>query len=115
MGRYIAKLADDCYVDWSTVVDAPVSWVKTRAAAVRAWSAERVERADRNGTSILDGYPAGETPEQIVAANRAGPRETTLTVGQILARFAGPEAYVAFDASWPEPVAALGEGGEAHA
>jgi hypothetical protein len=87
MGRYIAKLGDDAYCDWSTVVDAPVSWVVPRDSAVAEWGEERVSRADRNGTSILDGYPAGTTPEEIVRGNRAGPKESRLTVAEIIVRF----------------------------
>lgn len=88
MGRYIAKLGEDAYVDWSTVVDAPVSWVVPRDVAVETWTEERVARADRNGTSILDGYPAGETPEEIVRGNRAGPEEVELSVAEILDAYA---------------------------
>jgi hypothetical protein len=84
MGRYVAKLADDAYVEWSTVVDAPVSWIHKRDEAVREWGAERVVRADVNGTSILDGYPAGSTPEEIVRQNRAGPDETCISVAEII-------------------------------
>lgn len=87
MGRYIAKLAEDAYAEWSTVVDAPVSWVVPRDSAVGLWGEDRVERADRNGTSIIDGYPAGETPEEIVRGNRAGPRESELTVAEILVAY----------------------------
>lgn len=87
MGRYVAKLGDDAYVEWSTVVDAPVSWVEGRAHAVAVWGVHRVDRADRNGTSILDGYPAGRTPEEIVSANRAGPGETTITVEEIITAY----------------------------
>jgi len=95
MGRYIAKLADDAYVDWSTVVDAPVSWVLARDAAVAEWTEERVARADRNGTSILDGYPAGTTPEEIVRGNRAGPGESELPVAAIIEMYANEQAYEA--------------------
>lgn len=84
MGRYVAKLADDAYVEWSTVVDAPVSWVQSRQQAIKKWSAQRVDRADHNGTSIIDGYPAGSTPEEIVAGNRAGPDETEMSVQEII-------------------------------
>lgn len=87
MGRYVAKLGEDAYCEWSTVVDAPVSWVVPRVNAVEGWTEERVARADRNGTSILDGYPAGKTPEEIVRGNRAGPDESELTVAEILARY----------------------------
>lgn len=82
--RYVAKLADDAYVEWSTVVDAPVSWVHARAEAVEEWSEERVARADANGTSSLDDYPAGSTPEEIVRGNRAGPNESEIPVEGII-------------------------------
>jgi hypothetical protein len=84
MGRYVAKLADDAYVEWSTVVDAPVSWVLSRPRAIGEWGHLRVLRADKNGTSILDDYPAGSTPEEIVRGNRAGPQETEISVDEIL-------------------------------
>ena len=32
--RFIAKLGADAYCDWSTVVDAPVSWIVPSAVAV---------------------------------------------------------------------------------
>lgn len=103
MPRYIAKLADDAYVDWSTVVDAPVSWVLNREQAVKEWTEERVERADRNGTSIRDGYPAGNTPEEIVEGNRAGPGEKALSVEEII---------VAYDLENPAPWTVMGEKSE---
>lgn len=84
MGKYIAKLADDVYIEWSTVVDAPISYIATRAQAVQAWGGERVRRADANGTSILDSYPAGNTPEEIVRGNRAGPGESEIGVAEII-------------------------------
>jgi len=87
MGNYVARLADDAYVEWSTIVDAPISWVHSREQAIKAWTPQRVERADRNGTSILDGYPAGSTPDEIVRGNRAGPGESELTVAQIIAAY----------------------------
>lgn len=87
MGRYIAKLADDAYCEWSTVVDAPTSWVITREHAVAEWGTSRILRADKNGTSILDDYPAGRTPREIVSGNRAGQNETELTVSEIIAAY----------------------------
>lgn|SRR5512146_363660 len=87
MGRYVAKLAEDTYVEWSTVVDAPVTYIVTRTEAVDAWGQERVDRADQKGTSILDGYPAGKTPEEIVLGNHAGPDETELTVQEIISAY----------------------------
>lgn len=94
MGRYVAKLAEDTYCEWSTVVDAPVSWVVNRAQAVEEWTEERVARADANGTSIQadpwgSTYPAGSTPEEIVRGNRAGEGESTITVEEIIAAYNG--------------------------
>jgi hypothetical protein len=88
MGKYVAKLADDAYVEWSTVVDAPLSWVLSRQRAIGEWGHMRVLRADKNGTSILDDYPAGETPDEIVRGNRAGPQETEISVADILSAYA---------------------------
>lgn len=87
MGRYVAKLADDKYCEWSTVVDAPVSYITSRDYAVQSWGEERVARADANGTSIQDGYPAGTTPGEIVSGNRAGENETTISVAEIIAAY----------------------------
>lgn len=101
MGRYIAKLDADAYAEWSTVVDAPVSWVVPRDSAVGMWGEDRVARADRNGTSIVDGYPAGETPEEIVQGNRAGPGESELTVAEII---------VAYDVNTPAEWAVATDG-----
>ena len=94
MGRYVAKLGEDKYCEWSSVVDAPVSWVMDRASAVFHMTEERVARADRHGTSILDGYPAGTTPEEIVRGNRAGQNETEMSLAEIIA---------AYDANNPAP------------
>lgn len=87
MGRYVARLADDKYCEWSTVVDCPVSWVVDRERAIELFTLVRVARADRNGTSILDGYPAGSSPEEIVCGNRAGENETELTLERIIAAY----------------------------
>lgn len=84
MGMYVAKLADDGYCLWSTVVEAPVTDIVTRDTAVEVWGDERVTRADSNGTSIRDSYPAGQTPEEIVAGNHAGVGGEELTVEEIL-------------------------------
>lgn len=90
MPRYIAKLADDAYVECSTIVDAPTSWIVTRTEAVRQWTTDRVARADTYGTSLYD-MPA-QTPDQIVAGNRAGDHEEELSAAEIL------EAYRIKDA-----------------
>lgn len=52
MPRFIVKVAPDrdAYLEWSTVVDAPVS-VGVRDAFVAEYGEERVARADVAGTS----------------------------------------------------------------
>jgi hypothetical protein len=86
MGRGIVKLADGEYVEWSTVVDAPVSYVLGADEARAAWGEERVERADERGTSFVDLPP---TPAaEYVAGNRAGDGEEELTLDEIRARYA---------------------------
>jgi hypothetical protein len=82
VARFVIRLAADEYVHWSSVVDAPVSYVHTRRQAVAAWTEDRVARADRQVSSIID-PPFYGTAEQAVAGNRAGPDETTLTLDEI--------------------------------
>lgn len=82
MPKYIAKLAKDAYVDWSEIVDAPVSYVETREDAIRLWGLDRIERADKNGHSMIDADPM--TPEEIIRCNRAGPNEGSLHLKTIL-------------------------------
>jgi hypothetical protein len=76
MGRGILKLAPDEYIEWSTVVDAPVSYVLDREEAVQEFGEERIERADKTGTSYYDRPP--QTAEEFVEFNRAGENETRL-------------------------------------
>lgn len=84
MGRCIVKLADNEYVEWSTVVDAPVSYVLTRDEIKRAVGGpdieERLNRADERGTSML--APA-ITLESLAVCNRAGPKESCLSLEEI--------------------------------
>lgn len=94
MGEYLAKLGTDRYVEWTTVYNAPITYVCTRLAAVFEWGEERVARADCNGTSICDDYPAGHTPEEIVRNNHAGPSGRELTLAELL---------VAYDPDDPAP------------
>lgn len=51
MPRYIVKLADNEYVEFSTVVEAPVSQIVDRKIARALWGEERIERADTTGCS----------------------------------------------------------------
>jgi len=95
MPRYLVKLADDAYVEWSTVVDAPVSHVLTQGETIR-WNQragctlneamERTARADRNGHSATWFPPM--SAEQLIADNRAGDGESELSLAEILEQYA---------------------------
>lgn len=97
MGRLIVKLEDEMadgvelYMEWSTVVDAPVSPLLS-LEDFREWHnwrhpnidiSERLERVAEKGTSSLD----GTTPEELLAFNRAGEGESHLTKGEIIAQY----------------------------
>lgn len=92
MGRCIVKLADDKFIEWSSVVDAPVSAWLIRTAAAAQWGEDRVARADRNGHSARDMKPC--PPGEFATFNRAGPNEESLTLDAIIRRYAtetGPD------------------------
>jgi hypothetical protein len=87
MSRYLIKLADDAYVEWSTVVDAPVSGVFTRSELIEQDQADRIERCDKYGHSAMWFGP--QTAEELIAGNRAGFQETALTLDEIIEQFGG--------------------------
>ena len=113
MPTFIYKLGDDEYVEWSSVVDAPVSHLMTRDemfehlfdrdAGTRPEEEEterrkieaRLQRADATGTSFMwEEEP--RTPAQLVAYNRAGPREGKLSYKALMAALrAEREEFVA--------------------
>lgn len=91
MGRGIVKLAANKYVEWSTVVDAPVSYVFTKDESFDKAETARIERADKNEHSYLDSPPG-----DYIGFNRAGPYESCITKEAILRRYESEEAYKAF-------------------
>jgi hypothetical protein len=99
MGHALIHLGNNDYIEWSTVVDAPVGYTLNRAEVVMACfganASDRIERLDRNGHTWRD-LPA-QTPQQLVSCNRAGPRECCLTLAALRRRYASPEAYTAFE------------------
>ena len=82
------------FLEWSTIVDAPTSkgmkydefcewYVERYGTASRSDLYERMERAKTRGTSSM----VGDTVESLIAGNRAGPNEKTLTLQQIIDRY----------------------------
>lgn len=90
----IVKLGPDQYLLWSTLSDAPVTHVMTRQSMLNWLLANRdlrddapevrMERTDQNGTSTIP----GESMEDFIRYNRAGPEGKTLTVEEILEKYA---------------------------
>lgn len=94
MPKFIAKLGDDKYCEWSTVVDAPVSMIFTMEQFRRYYRRQygeasmeelpkRLARAEETGCSALSGC----TAEDLIRCNRAGPDESELTLEQIIERY----------------------------
>lgn len=94
MARFIIKI-EDKYFEWSTVVDAPITYGLTREQFEDYYRGEygavgmedlpnRLARADTIGTSSLMGY---KSVEEAIAGNRAGPNETELTADEILVAY----------------------------
>lgn len=106
MPRYIvkidkeeAKTSQDLYMEWSTVVDAPVTGLMP-LVEFREWHDwqyppsnpgsraapfhERMERVRETGTSAI---PSHVTPENLFLCNRAGDNETELTRKEIIEKY----------------------------
>lgn len=88
MGRYIIKLKDH-YLEWSTIVDAPVTFGMTldefRAHYQAEYGAqgmrdfeERLKRVEAKGTSAID-----RALDEVIVRNRAGPDEHSLRKHEI--------------------------------
>ncbi len=95
MPRCILKLGEDQYLEWSTVVDAPTTYICTReemknflikqdANKINIEVEERLLRADTNGTSFISG---DSTVQSVISANRAGDNEKHLTLKQIKEKY----------------------------
>lgn len=95
MPNYICKF--ECngqprYLEWSTIVDAPVTfgysledfkrWYRSRYKEMAESLEERLARVEAKGCSSLD-----ETLDELIKGNRAGPNETSLTKEQIVEQY----------------------------
>jgi hypothetical protein len=89
--RYIIKLEDQ-YLEWSTVVDAPVTFgmsleefteyykVEYGCRAMRFEFKDRMDRVEKTGTSAL----LYDSVDEVIEHNRAGKDETCLSKEQII-------------------------------
>jgi hypothetical protein len=101
MPRCTIKLAENKYVEWSTIVDAPVTYIQTREEHAehlrneygRSYEHEiepRLKRADERGASWQMG---GSTGDETIRGNRAGPGESKITKEQILEMYVDEDSY----------------------
>ncbi len=90
MGKYICH-KDGVFFEWSTIVDAPVTYGMTEKEFREYYEIEygrqglkeldaRLERAIKKGTSAF----GDENLESLVCVNRAGPNETEITLDEIM-------------------------------
>lgn len=88
MPQYILKI-EGRYLLWSTVVDAPITFGASRegiaaeieslyGTEVRRDHEARMDRVERTGTSAI-----GESAESVMRHNRAGPKESDLSLDEI--------------------------------
>lgn len=93
MGSCILKLANNEYVEWSTVVDAPVTYIMSRDKIKAELGGDDIEdrlsRADERGSSML---APTMSLEQALGTNRAGPHESHASLAEIRARFGEEKA-----------------------
>ncbi|HVT62232.1 MAG TPA: hypothetical protein VHD33_01940 [Legionellaceae bacterium] len=92
MPRYIVKLADDIFVEWSTVSDCYVTPAMNKEELREYCKESRpdqdpdhvVNRVIARGHSAMWMYE-NMTPEDAVSGNRCGPNETQATLEEIIA------------------------------
>lgn len=97
MPKGIVKLTDEddrkWFFEWSTVVDAPVTYRMTRDELYRYMKEqyglrglkgmpERMRRADQTGTSFFNW-----TVEDVLSGNRAGENESEISAQEIIERY----------------------------
>lgn len=93
MGRFIIKIKD-LYCEWSTIVDAPVTYLGTleqlKLYIKEKYGTEgmdrlkkRLERVEERGTSS---FTHGSI-EEAISCNRAGDNETELSLDEIYEKY----------------------------
>lgn len=97
MGKFIAKI-DGKYLEWSTVVDAPVTYGMTLEEFEDYYRQQygeqgmrglpdRLARVETKGSSAHPTAWDDGSLESLIACNRAGPDETELTLEEIAAAY----------------------------
>ena len=97
MATIIAKI-DDRYLYWSTIVDAPVTYLMTAEEARehhrRRYGSTSMDRytqmiacADQKGVSGLWNDSIYEDVQDLIRNNRAGPEESELTLDEIKKKY----------------------------
>lgn len=98
MGHFIIKLKDEntkkeYYLEWSSVVDAPITWgltLKQLKQRIKKESGneglkelvDRLKRVEKTGTSCL-----GSTLDNHIFVNRAGSRGQHITKEQMIQKY----------------------------
>lgn len=97
MGRYIIKL-EDYYLEWSTIVDAPVTYGMSLEEFKQHYREEygnssmpeleqRLRRVEEGGTSALNGM----TIQDVISGNRAGPDGAKLSLEEVITAYCQQE------------------------
>lgn len=98
MPTYIARFPNGLFLEWSTIVDAPISNLMTEEDFVRYYRRrygeqemsgleERMERVRLKGVSSM---LHGSLKDLVTGYNRAGPDESYLSIDEIM-EFYSPE------------------------
>lgn len=104
MPEFILKFGKQ-YMLWSTVTDAPATFLCSRAELVAHYTEqhgtsgardlpERIARADKTGNSGRGPYACSAA--DMIAQNRAGPREEHMPLAELLRAYQGPHSWTAY-------------------
>lgn len=105
MGRIIIKLTDcktskDYYLEWSTIVDAPVTWGMSLPLFKRYYKEynginglKRLEQEFLPDIEKNNHNSYGITVDSLISNNRAGDRGSSLTKEQIIEQFCTNSKY----------------------
>jgi len=95
MARFIVKI-EGKYCEWSTIMDAPVTYLMTKNKFEEFYKEEygnqrmrdlpeRMERVKKTGCSAMDNM--GYDLNDLIDYNRAGEKEKKLTLKEIIKKF----------------------------